>query len=711
MVVVSGIWVKNVATYPTPAINDMVISNENKMTAKAVLICRPNSHPFQERTLALDQPVKVGRSVARARATATNAIFDCKVLSRHHALLWYENGKFYLQVGPRPLDPPRSNHLFQDTKSSNGTFVNNNRLAAETEHHEVSSGDIVQFGVDVIENNRKVTHGCIIATLKLFLPDGKEAKASPSIVENNSHVVPLDELYKLHQIIQEATQREQCLETKLTALQSVVDEARKSAEESWQAYVGEERLLSRVSALETQLQQAGKNWGEDKYREEVTKLQEDSATYQVAAKEALEKLHAERLQALSVATEQERCRISAEQEALLAREQLSQTQQELEEVAQKLTEEQKKANEERIRLEQQQWDLQTRLDAEMEKVEKLQMKLVNSISPKQYPDLFGDVDVSHLDKRIIYNDDLKTKEELLAENDICESEMNKANGVETEQNNHINLTVTPVTADVIDKRDCEEKPESDSDNDDHLNHSLTQQNTIVDDEKENERHVTFSLPEDASRNGPESPDKDSSEENEKDDFDSDTVDSKTLKYKYQSAQNELKKRIEILESILESNKMKLSELERSLGQEKQANSLQSEENRSLKDELMALQQKWKESCNESRQLRDRVNALVKEVEAKDETIGNTKDQNNVNKSIISSSPVSFEQLVSLEEELVMLKERYAQINDEKSKLQHDLDSLKEQYNKVCNSSYDKMYFYIAPLILMILYLVISAMIS
>lgn len=76
-------------------------------------------------------------------------------------------------------------HL-QDTKSSNGTFVNNNRLTAETEHHEVCSGDIVQFGVDVIENNRKVTHGCIIATLKLYLPDGKEAKASPSIVESNT---------------------------------------------------------------------------------------------------------------------------------------------------------------------------------------------------------------------------------------------------------------------------------------------------------------------------------------------------------------------------------------------------------------------------------------------------------------------------------------------------------------------------------------------
>ena len=47
----------------------------------------------QERTLVLDLPVKIGRSVARARPATNNAIFDCKVLSRNHALLWYENGK------------------------------------------------------------------------------------------------------------------------------------------------------------------------------------------------------------------------------------------------------------------------------------------------------------------------------------------------------------------------------------------------------------------------------------------------------------------------------------------------------------------------------------------------------------------------------------------------------------------------------------------
>ena len=41
----------------------------------------------------LSESVKIGRAVAQSRPAQTNAIFDCKVLSRHHALLWYENGK------------------------------------------------------------------------------------------------------------------------------------------------------------------------------------------------------------------------------------------------------------------------------------------------------------------------------------------------------------------------------------------------------------------------------------------------------------------------------------------------------------------------------------------------------------------------------------------------------------------------------------------
>lgn len=74
-------------------------TSTSHMVPRAILTSRPNSHPFQERHLILDQAIKVGRSVARCRPATSNAIFDCKVLSRNHALLWYENGKVrYLYI-------------------------------------------------------------------------------------------------------------------------------------------------------------------------------------------------------------------------------------------------------------------------------------------------------------------------------------------------------------------------------------------------------------------------------------------------------------------------------------------------------------------------------------------------------------------------------------------------------------------------------------
>lgn len=118
----------------------------------------------------------------------------------------------------------------------------------ESVPHEVCSGDIVQFGVDVVENNRKVTHGCIVATLKLYLHDGKEAKASHSLsVGSNIGSVPLDELYKLNQYLQDALQREQLLESKLSTLHNLVEQARETTNLSWQAFICEDRLLSRYN--------------------------------------------------------------------------------------------------------------------------------------------------------------------------------------------------------------------------------------------------------------------------------------------------------------------------------------------------------------------------------------------------------------------------------------------------------------------------------
>lgn len=52
-------------------------------------------------------------------------------------------------------------------------------------------------------------------------------------------------------------------------------------------------------------------------------FQENNEKYQEATKEALEKVHVEKQQAVVLALEQERAKISAEQDALLARDQLN----------------------------------------------------------------------------------------------------------------------------------------------------------------------------------------------------------------------------------------------------------------------------------------------------------------------------------------------------------------------------------------------------
>lgn len=47
--------------------------------------------------------------------------------------------------------------MLQDTKSSNGTYVNSVRLSRgseESEPCEIKSGDILQFGVEVVENSK-----------------------------------------------------------------------------------------------------------------------------------------------------------------------------------------------------------------------------------------------------------------------------------------------------------------------------------------------------------------------------------------------------------------------------------------------------------------------------------------------------------------------------------------------------------------------------
>lgn len=58
-------------------------------------------------------------------------------------------------------------------------------------------------------------------------------------------------------------------------------------------------------------------------------MQEEKVSYESAAKETLQKLHEERLEAIAAAADQQRARASAEQECILVKEQLIQAQEEI----------------------------------------------------------------------------------------------------------------------------------------------------------------------------------------------------------------------------------------------------------------------------------------------------------------------------------------------------------------------------------------------
>ncbi|XP_068109828.1 sarcolemmal membrane-associated protein isoform X13 [Hyperolius riggenbachi] len=307
-------------------------------SAFAIFTCRPNSHPFQERHVYLDEPVKIGRSVARCRPAQNNATFDCKVLSRNHALVWFDHktGKFYLQ----------------DTKSSNGTFINSQRLSRGSEESppcEILSGDIIQFGVDVTENTRKGTcidHGCIVSTVKLFLPDGLETRRRSDVIQAPlpcpvdkvaAHTPSMysQELFQLSQYLQEALHREQMLEQKLATLQRLLANTQEASDTSWQALIDEDRLLSRLEVMGNQLQALSKSQTDDGIRKELIALQEDKHNYETTAKESLRRVLQEKIEVVRKLSEVERSLSNTEDECTHLKEMNERTQEELRELANK----------------------------------------------------------------------------------------------------------------------------------------------------------------------------------------------------------------------------------------------------------------------------------------------------------------------------------------------------------------------------------------
>ncbi|GJN94006.1 hypothetical protein Rhopal_007069-T1 [Rhodotorula paludigena] len=148
---------------------------QSQIPAFPALHLTPLNGTFVPKQISLDPPgarVKIGRQTnAKTIPNGTNGYFDSKVLSRAHAEVWSEDGKVFIK----------------DVKSSNGTFINGERLSpesSESDVFELHTDDVVEFGIDILTDDTKtIVHHKVAAKVHLVL-NPEDAVASTREINN-----------------------------------------------------------------------------------------------------------------------------------------------------------------------------------------------------------------------------------------------------------------------------------------------------------------------------------------------------------------------------------------------------------------------------------------------------------------------------------------------------------------------------------------------
>ncbi|PSN70432.1 hypothetical protein BS50DRAFT_312426 [Corynespora cassiicola Philippines] len=125
----------------------------------AILHLIPMNGTFDRKTITVPffpDVLRIGRQTNnKTIPTPLNGYFDSKVLSRQHAEVWADrNGKIWIR----------------DVKSSNGTFVNGQRLSQEnrdSDPHELREHDMLELGIDIVSEDQKtIVHHKVAARVE-----------------------------------------------------------------------------------------------------------------------------------------------------------------------------------------------------------------------------------------------------------------------------------------------------------------------------------------------------------------------------------------------------------------------------------------------------------------------------------------------------------------------------------------------------------------
>jgi hypothetical protein len=119
----------------------------------------PLNGTFERKTITVPyypDVLRIGRQTnQKTIPTPLNGYFDSKVLSRQHAEIYADrDGRIFIR----------------DVKSSNGTFVNGDRLSPEnreSEPRELGEGNLLELGIDIVSEDQKtVVHHKVSAKVE-----------------------------------------------------------------------------------------------------------------------------------------------------------------------------------------------------------------------------------------------------------------------------------------------------------------------------------------------------------------------------------------------------------------------------------------------------------------------------------------------------------------------------------------------------------------
>lgn len=145
---------------PSQHLMNSQLQQQNGGSHQSYLMLLPLNGTFERKQIQLPyypETLRIGRQTnAKTIPTPNNGYFDSKVLSRQHAEVWADKSSGRVWI--------------RDIKSSNGTFVNGQRLSQEnqdSEPHELRAEDVLELGIDIVgEDNKTIVHHKVAARVE-----------------------------------------------------------------------------------------------------------------------------------------------------------------------------------------------------------------------------------------------------------------------------------------------------------------------------------------------------------------------------------------------------------------------------------------------------------------------------------------------------------------------------------------------------------------